>query len=947
MTLQVRHVDTSGLLDRTAPLDHALRLIESARGGNGAALLITGEPGIGKSTLLHAIEALARDQSMHVSRARGSDMERSLAFGIVRQIFASVLLAERGLDGGLKGAATLALPALTVTSDEPDGVDSFAVLHGLYWLAAEVATNTPLLITVDEAQWSDTPSLRFLAYLVRRLDDLPIVIVVAGTDDTSVGRDVLGGFAAEQRTHHVHLQPLGRSAARAIVTAYLGEEAEPRFVEECIEVTGGNPFLLHELMSELQARRVRPVNSYTGRPAAIAPPTVRDAVRRRMARLPQGAAKLASAAAILGDSADLACAADLADLPVTQASILADALSDAGLLEPRLGLTFVHGIVRSVVRGMIGPAESAAAHRRAAEILISAGYPNEDLTPHLLAGTPRGDQRVVEILTEQAERAIGCGAPDMAAQYLRRALAEPPDTAERPELLLQLGLAEMSAGAPQAVAHLRASAQESTTPLSRATACLALAKVSLLGGRTSEAVQACEQGLAVLDGTASELALELEAELFAATRHEVSARPTVSRTQMSPTDRAATGSRAESVLLANLAMAEAYRFGSRQRVIELAEAALASDWLFQPHAVLTLPTAVHSLALAGRLTQARDIWNEAAERYRTRGEVRGYALAATFRGHTALLLGDINAALADGRSGIDLAREHGLGVVETLAVAWLVQALTDSGDLDAAEKELAGHYEHRRESAPANNSLYSARGCLRVAQGRWESAVSDLRCCEAGLAAWGITNPWLSPYLTQLATALDHLGQHREAVDVARHSLSSAREWGAPGPMADALRVSGGIEGGLPGLELLHEAVAVASSGESPLDRARALLYLGALLRRSGRPRESREPLRAALDLASDGGAELIVRQANDELVASGAQPRRQRTTGVDAMTATERRVAVMVADGRTNRAVAQNLFVSEKTIETHLANSYRKLGISSRSQLPKALGTHRFEPGG
>ena len=114
---------------------------------------------------------------------------------------------------------------------------------------------------------------------------------------------------------------------------------------------------------------------------------------------------------------------------------------------------------------------------------------------------------------------------------------------------------------------------------------------------------------------------------------------------------------------------------------------------------------------------------------------------------------------------------------------------------------------------------------------------------------------------------------------------------------------------------------------------------LGVVLRRSGRPREAREPLRTALDLASSCGAGLIVEMANRGLVASGAQPRRLRTTGVESLTATERRVASMVAGGLTNRAAAQALFVSEKTIETHLAHAYRKLGITSRSQLAKLLG--------
>lgn len=921
----------------------AARFLEDLKSGTGGVLLVEGEGGVGKSAYVHAVEVLAKGEGLRVLAARAGELEQGLPFGVVREIFTSMVSAGRGFAAALQGAAALAMPALAGAPTEVNGVDSFSVLHGLYWLTVEAASGSPLLITVDDAQWGDLPSLRFLNYLVRRLHDLPVFVMAAASHDVTSGRELLANLAAERITRRIHLQPLRRAAAQTLIAAHLGCDGEPRFVEECIQVTGGNPFLLHELMSELVASGVRPLSSQTDRLTALAPRSVRDAVQRRLGRLPAGATSLAHAAAILGDSADLACAAPLAGLSTSQAATLADSLVEVGILEPRLGLTFVHPMVRSVVCGMIGPGQRAEAHRKAAELLMSSGWPGEAVVPHLLIGAARGDPRMVDLLTEQAERACDRGAPDTAAQYLRRALAEPADPERRSDLLLRLGVAEMSAGASNAVLHLRASVRESAAPIPRARACLALAKASLMEGGVAEAVQACEQGIEEVAGEEPELALELEAELFAATRHEVTAQPTVSRTEL-VRDRATAAGRAESVLLANLAMAEAYRFGSRERVIELAEAALAGDWLFQQHAVLTLPTAVHSLAVAGRLGQARHIWDDAIERYRARGEVRGYTLAATFRGHTALLLGDVNAAVADGRSGVDLAREHGLEVVQTLAVAWLIRALTESGNLDAAEKELAKHFAHRRTSTPANNSFYSARGHLRLAQGRWESAVQDLRSCEAGLAAWGIANPWLSPYLTQLATALEHQGRHDAAVGISRRALEQAREWGVPGPLADALRVASVIDGGPESLDLLREAVAISATGESPLERARALTSLGECLRRNGRPRESREPLRVALDIASTCGAGLIVRRANSELVASGAQPRRTRATGVQALTAMERRVVVMVAGERTNRAVAQALFVSEKTIETHLAHAYRKLGISSRSQLAAVLGAHRYE---
>lgn len=170
---------------------------------------------------------------------------------------------------------------------------------------------------------------------------------------------------------------------------------------------------------------------------------------------------------------------------------------------------------------------------------------------------------------------------------------------------------------------------------------------------------------------------------------------------------------------------------------------------------------------------------------------------------------------------------------------------------------------------------------------------------------------------------------------------------GAPFVIAEALRAAGLSAGGEPGLTLLEDAVGAAQKAESPLEQARARVALGGALRRAGRRVEAREPLRIGLDIALDRGAAGLAGPAHEELVAAGAQPRRLRITGADALTATERRIAAMAAQGMTNRSVAQALFVSEKTVETHLGHAYRKLGISSRTHLASALGPRADLGGG
>jgi DNA-binding CsgD family transcriptional regulator len=182
------------------------------------------------------------------------------------------------------------------------------------------------------------------------------------------------------------------------------------------------------------------------------------------------------------------------------------------------------------------------------------------------------------------------------------------------------------------------------------------------------------------------------------------------------------------------------------------------------------------------------------------------------------------------------------------------------------------------------------------------------------------------------------LGDNEEALAQSEEQARLARVFEVPRELGMALRVSGLVRSGDEGLELLHEAAAVLDASPAGLERARALTDLGAALRRRGNRSDAREPLRRALDLAQRSGAAALAERAHTELLATGARPRRLALAGLAALTASERRVAEMAAQGLTNRQIAETLFVTEKTVEGHLRQAYRKLEIESRTQLPKAL---------
>jgi DNA-binding CsgD family transcriptional regulator len=200
-------------------------------------------------------------------------------------------------------------------------------------------------------------------------------------------------------------------------------------------------------------------------------------------------------------------------------------------------------------------------------------------------------------------------------------------------------------------------------------------------------------------------------------------------------------------------------------------------------------------------------------------------------------------------------------------------------------------------------------------------------------------NPAVLAWRSHLALALLGLDQRDEALELAREEVELARAWGAPRPIGVALRARGLAEGGDEGIETLRESVAVLEGSTARLELARSLVELGAALRRANQRSDARELLRQGLDLAVRTGALPLVVRAEQELSATGARPRRLLLSGVESLTASERRVAGFAADGLSNKDIAQALFVTTKTVEVHLSNVYRKLGIGSRSELPQALG--------
>jgi DNA-binding CsgD family transcriptional regulator len=311
-----------------------------------------------------------------------------------------------------------------------------------------------------------------------------------------------------------------------------------------------------------------------------------------------------------------------------------------------------------------------------------------------------------------------------------------------------------------------------------------------------------------------------------------------------------------------------------------------------------------------------------------------------FRGLTLAQRGELESAIQDLRESDELVRYLPTQQAAIYFRSYLADVLTNRGDLDEAEWTL-GELSIPEDVPHSGHMIFflGARGWLRLARRDFEGSRADFERLGRYMEAFDMRNPAMLAWRSHLALPLLALDRRDEALALAREEVELARAWGAPRAIGVALRVRGLAEGGSEGIDSLRESLAVLEGSSARLERGRTLVELGASLRRANRRAEARDLLAQGLELVVRAGSQPLVEQAQAELAATGARPRRLLLSGVESLTASERRVARFAADGLTNKDIAQALFVTTKTVEVHLSNVYRKLGIGSRAELPAALG--------
>jgi DNA-binding CsgD family transcriptional regulator len=634
--------------------------------------------------------------------------------------------------------------------------------------------------------------------------------------------------------------------------------------------------------------------------------------------------ELVRAIAVLGDGAHLRHAAALARLSLEVAATAADELARREILMPGTPLRFANQAARSDVYRSIPVVLRGVRHAQAARMLADEAADPDAVCAHLLAAEATGSLDVVSRLESAAERARSRGRPDLAISYLSRALEETTDVDARRRVRDALGQAARVLRASDATRHMEAALELCDDADRRVAIANDIAEVRLFAGVREAARQA-------IDRSAPDEALQFVLDAYDTRSvqqadHRIDGLMTTARASARPS------------LCGVVAGALAWRGEAAELVRPLVTRCPADSSTWREDGALAVNQALLCYSLLEDVGAAWALVEQLRHVARTRGSVGAEVLAAA---HSAMLHGrggDLANAEADLRRVVELDRDHAVALVVPLALCFAADALVERPDLAAALAPSAG-WEIEDETVEGA-MLHELRGRLALAHGSAHEARGDLEAAAATYEALHLCSARATSWRCALALAVGQGGddERERAAELAAAELAEARRFRSERAIGIALCTQGLLEPGARAIDRLEEAVTMLERSQARLAHGRALVELGAALRRGNRRAAARAPLRAGLELAEICGARRLRERALVELHATGARPRRAMLSGPAALTTAERRVAELAVAGLTNPDIARTLFVTINTVEGHLRQVYRKLSIHSRRQLSQAL---------
>ncbi|MFD3441225.1 ATP-binding protein [Streptomyces sp. NPDC058685] len=914
----------------------------------GALLAFAGPAGLGKTTLLNEVRRRAAAKGCTVLSARGGEQEQQVAFHVARQLIQPQLAgtSEAALRMQLGSWYAIVGPALGLcTADAGAPPDPQGLRDGLDWVLTHLAVQrAPLVLVLDDAHWADPESLSWLAAYAPRAEELPMLLVVAyRPDELPDHAQQFRGITGRAGQRPIDLAPLTAPAVGRLVRDRLGAHADDAFCRECWAVTAGNPFEAVELTAKVSDRGIEPLEAGAHLLRDLAAAVKGSGLVSRMERLGTSTVRFAWAGAVLGTEIQPSLAAAVAGLGSEAAADAADRLRDARILTGSDTLEFVHPLIATAVYRAIPDAVRVALHGLAAWAVVDAGLGSTAAARHLMEAHPDGDPWVVQHLRRAAGETLRAGAPDAARRFLARALREPPAFDDRAAVLYELGCASLLTEPATTVNHLRAALEEPITdPALRQAIVYRLSQVLAHSDRLAEACDTLARETRRSTDPRTRLRMQSEKFMWDAFRADEPDSPARSRRLARLADRLPGTDLTERYIIGLRAWDATLRAEPASVALHHAERALEGglSWAVEDRGFEVPVLVALAFLYADRPGRAEELFAAGTAEFERQGW-RGAHLsfAYTLLAYIRYRRGRLAEAEDFVRAGLRLAERVGPRTPAAwYAVGTLIEVLLARGRTDEAITVAQDHgFGEPFPAAVTFPDSQSVYGELLLARGRTKEAAVELAAVGRRLDPRGMRNPAWCPWQLHLALAEAHDAPGR-ARTIALDAVQRARRYATASGIGQALRVAAEVCDGSERTAFLREAVTCLERSPAAYELARALVGLGAHLRRTGHPKEAAEYLYRGLEAAGQCDADGLADTARDELAAAGLRPRRLRAIETDALTTRERTAALLTVKGDDAAAVAAALHLDEPAVIKLLSAVYRKVG-TDEAGLAAALG--------
>jgi DNA-binding CsgD family transcriptional regulator len=904
----------TGLVGRRDEREALDRLLDGARSGRGGVVVLRGQAGVGKTALLEYVAE--RASGCELARATGVQADTELAFAALQQMLASMLGPLERLPEPQRAALAVAFGLRTGPAP-----DRFLVGLAVLGLLAEIAEARPLVCVVDDAQWLDRASAQTLAFVARRLLGESVALVFAVREPSQ--DQIFAGLP------ELVVRGLNGEDARRLLASVIRGRVDDRVIDRIVAETRGNPLALLELPHGLSAGEL--AGGFGVSPSVPITARLEDSFLRRLRDLPAATQRmvLLAAAEPVGDPVLLLRAAEQLGLGVEAAA----PAEEAGLLELGTRVRFRHPLVRSAVYAAATLAGRQAVHRALAAATDPQADPDRRAW-HRAQAALGSDEDLAAELERSARRAQSRGGMAAAAAFLERAAVLTPDPGGRARRALAAAQASQLAGAPEAALALLDTA--SSGPLDE----LDQAMLEQLRGRIALHLSRSGEAAALLLDAARRLAslepgLAREAHLESLYAASVAGRLGGRVSEVAQAAGAAPPPpgppRAADLLLDGLALRFTGEYHASARILRRALSAFRDEHGHYEHDMRWPWLAVRA---AGDLFDD-DSWHLLATRHvaiaRDTGALGVLLIGLIYLGMLRVFEGKLDAAAAlidETDSVIDATGSRRIGVAKLMlaacrgdeAEATKVVAEVEREAIARGEGVVLTFGEHAR--AVLHNGLAHYEIALAAAQ---QASARD----ELSVSAWA---------LVELVEAATRSARPELAADALERLRQRTQGAGTEWALGIEARSRALVNDGAIAEDLYRQAIARLARCRLALELARAHLLYGEWLRRARRRLDAREQLRHAQEMFTDMGATAFADRAARELRATGETARKRTADTRDELTPHEARIARMARDGASNQEIANQLFVSRKTIEYHLHKVFIKLGINTREHLDRVL---------